>query len=494
MRQTNNFYICILILTNGFLTGPAKETGSGADLSHASAGAALAHAKSSHYAGGKKKKDATGREISDIKYYDATVAPQLSSEGRNAASAALRDHRVVTAPSATLTASTCYLPGRGSLEEIHRNTGHDKAVSAASGAFANSIKRTRTVPGRSRAPSDVSTRRTRLDGQDTYDTLGTWAEASRISQVANTNARLHTSMPSASLRLEEQDKKGVEHAAAVSMAQGGYYTSRGEDNQRLDTSLYGPQTTPGRLRAKRVATISDPVALQQAVTLQYAAQKLATERIAGMYTGDADYLQYYGTEPQPVRSRLSVRKKRPPSIRETSRIDMERSMAIRDQMSTLQNQVHAVDEQRQRDRDHLMEAARKNVDAVIHDMELKVFAETGRPPSSLPRKMGPTEHERQISETEFEYTDKIYIGPGHYIDEADLEAAAWANVRPALDEMDDLVAEQRAKEVEGRQGKDESKRHQDAEHEREASIKSEEDRMKGLLLFELYVVAPKTLT
>lgn len=422
--------------------------------------------------------------IPDIQDSNTAVASQPSWEGSSAASSAIRGHRAVATRSANTKFPTCYLPENGSLEGAHRDVGHEKAIRAATGAFTNGIKRTGDIRGKPPSPAGAaisaagSTHRASFYGQGpSSDNPEAWNEANRINQVANANVQLYSSTPSATLKLGEHNKKSVERAAAVSMTQDG--ASRKKDDQIIDVSLYGARTTPGRLRSKGYTTVSDPAALQRAITLQYAAQRLATERLAGMQDDDVDYQRYYGTEPQPVRPRLSVRRKRPPSTRETSRVDMERSMAIRNEMSNLQTKLDEVDGQRQRDRDNLMEAARRNVDAVIHDMELKVFAETGRPPPSLPRAIGPTDHERAISDTEFEHVDRINVGAGQYVNEADLEAAAWANVRPALHEMDDRVAEEKAKEIEERLDREEERRHKAVEREREADLRAEEKRMKG---------------
>lgn len=439
---------------------------------------------SRHYKGGKRKQEAAGETISDAQDSDAAVAPQVSMEGSSAASSALRGHRPVASRSTNTQSPTCYLPGDGSLEDAHRDIGHVKAVRAATGAVTNSMKRTgeiRSTPSEPPGAALVAagtTHRASFAEPGSAESAVAWNEANRINQVANANVQLYGSKPSAALDLGEYNRKSVERAAAVSMSQEGVTGSK--DDRSTDVSLHNARTTPGRLRSSGYITASDPAALQRAITLQYAAQKLATERLEGMKDEDADIQRYYGTEPQPqpLRPRLSVRRKRPASTRDTSTVDMERSMAIRDQMSTLQTKLNAVDEQRQKDRDRLMDAARKNVNAVLQDMELKVFVETGLRPSSIPR-----DPDRALSDTEFEYVDKVNLGLGGFINEADLEAAALANVQSDLHEMDDRVLEDRAKEIEDRLDREEEKRHKAIEQEREADLRAEEKRGRGSFSF-----------
>lgn len=446
----------------GLAAGDTKATGSGAVPNHASAGAgaAAAHARSRQVKHGKgkevaKRPTSLTRDYHDL---DATQRGQYSLEGFKAASTAVRDSRAT--PTLPPTGITCDIPEKGPAEEAHQTVGHERAIRAASGAFASSRKRSDSAP--TKPP----------------DGFATWADACRLHHAANENARLYTSETGPVL--EEQDRKGVERAAAASMTRDLDEAPMRKENP---LSVSGARTSLGRSRSQRPTTKSDPAALQRAILLQYAAQNRAAERIAEMQDGLETYQMYYGTAVPSTRSRLSVRRRRTPSVGDSSMVDVERSMEIRNQMSTLQTKLDEVDEQRQKDRDNLMEAARRNVDAAIHDMELRVLADTGRAPASMQKELEEAALERAEREIEepVDYGDLVNIGAGQFVDPAEVEEAARSRVKPTLEEMDDRVEEQRARELEERLDREEKRRVAALASEREAEIRAEEREHKGWL-------------
>jgi hypothetical protein len=400
--------------------------------------------------------------ISD--FHDVEPPLQYSLEGSRAASSAMKESRAAAAPSLPGVDSTCDLRGGEWPADEHQTAGHERALRAASGAFVSSRARAESPPGRvppaapeatasAASAADVIYRQRREEEEGPLDHLPAWADPRSIHRAANESAQIHLSEPA--YKLEGQDKRTVERAAAVSL-------TREPDD---------------------VSTTVDQAAVQRAILLQYAAQNRAAEAIAELPDAGDDYQKYYGTEPpRPARSRLSVRTKRTSSVGDTSMVDAERSVEIRNQMSTLRTKVHEVDEQEQKDREQLMEAARRNVEAAIHEMELRVYAETGKAPSSMQRELEEATQERVEGRTEprTDYGEMVDLGWGQRMDPVEVQAAARLRVQPTLDQMDEQAEEQRAKEVEERLDREERKRQRELERQRaveEKRAKEEEERL-----------------
>ena len=80
---------------------------------------------------------------------------------------------------------------------------------------------------------------------------------------------------------------------------------------------------------------------------------------------------------QPPRSRLTTRRKRTSSDADASQIDAEQSRRIRTRCPACKPRwTKWMGETR--DRELLMQAARRNVDATLQDMEARFYANTGR--------------------------------------------------------------------------------------------------------------------
>ncbi|CAG8223070.1 unnamed protein product [Penicillium nalgiovense] len=227
----------------------------------------------------------------------------------------------------------------------------------------------------------------------------------------------------------------------------------------------------------------DGATLRRAIALQEAAQKRATEKLALMQDEHADYQQYYGTAPQPQRSRLTTRRKRTSSDADASQTDAERSRQIRNQMTTLRTKLDQVDDQKTKDRELLMQAARRNVDQTLQDMEAQVYAETGRPPPSVQKDWDEVAQERVRREAEV-YEDattrgnRVNIGGQKYMDMADIDAIARSRLQPALDEVTEDAELRRAHDIEARLDAEEEQRHADVERQREAEVKELEKQEK----------------
>lgn len=466
-------------------TGDTRETGSGALANHAAAGAIIAHSRSRSYRDRKGKQRATERPQSLVRDYhdvEALHQGQYTRDGFQAASTAVRESQPPEPVPPPTRGMSCDVPG--SQDDEHHTVEHERALRAASGAFVNSRRKAESPPTpKPRARQDVTVsaasaadaiRRSQHRGDEDVLSLPeiTGSDAVKLHHAANESARHTITEPL--YKLEGQDKRSVERAAAVSLSRDMEDPSKKREEL---PSMHGARDGVDRSRSQRV-TVSDPAAVQRAILLQYAAETRAADRIAEMQTDLTEYQRYYGTEPpsrQP-RSRLSVRRRRTrtPSVGDTSMVDVERSAEIRNQMSTLQERLNEVDEQKQKDRDQLMDAAKKNVDAAIREMELQIYAETGRAPASMQKGLEEAAMERAEVDTEahLDYGDMIDLGAGQLMDPNELEATARQRVQPTLHEMDDRVDEHRAREVEERLDRDEEARREQLDREREASLRA----------------------
>ena len=416
---------------------------------------------------------------------DAIYVAQPTPAGYRAASSAIWGRREVTSfPPASPDVKLDSDPVQSA--NLQRRAGErEKALRAATGAYNPSRRRAGTVPGKQ--PSVNQPLATSAAGESNkvqepseapLDHLDSAMEASRIQHMSHPNAQLYTSSPHAALDSEEQRRRNVQRAAVVSMARDMYDITETKDEEQPGAAVYAAQRGQSRMGSQRQRPKINPNALQQAISLQDAAHKRAQEKLAMMQDQTAAYQEYYGTAPQPPRT-LTSRKRRT-----SIDTDMERSNEIRNQMSSLRTKLGAVDQQREKDRSLLLEAARKNVDATIHDMEMRVYEETGRAPPSVQKDWEDVaeehmEQEQQQEAQQPQYPDRVNIGAEHYIDMADVEALARSRVQPTLDEINDHAEELKAKETEQRLDQEQKKRLQDIEQQREADLKAEEKKMKG---------------
>ncbi|KAH1605371.1 hypothetical protein KXX21_006445, partial [Aspergillus fumigatus] len=463
-----------------------KATGS-LNLSHASASAALAQARSHHKNLTTDRPGGVGYQTQDRRTAESPVA-RPSPEGYKAAITAVRDRRAITSlpPVATGFKYDISTTSDQAYDVQRESSDRDKALRAATGAYRLSRKRADSAPSKPTmareapyAASAAGSAKPAPEVEDPLARIDSSMEASRIHHMSNVNAQLYTEHPP--IGLEEQDRKDVLRAAVISMAHDMYeITEKREEVPTGEPSaaLYGAQRGLSRMRSQRAVPKSDPAALKQAVKVQEAAQQRAAEKLAKI--NEPTYQEYYGVEPHVQRPTLSIRRRRASVDSETSAADAERSREIRHQMSSLRSRLDAVDEQRTKDRANLMEVARRNVTATIQDMEMRVYHETGRPPPSMQKEWEEAALERaqrEVQEQEpYRPYNKVNIGTERYIDMADVEAVARSRLQPTFDEITDRAEKQRARELEARLDAEERERYEAITRERERETRAEEKR------------------
>jgi hypothetical protein len=482
------------------------------NLSHASAASALAHAnrKPVEIWHPPARQPAAEKAALCVKDFTPPQQPkpttQHSAEGLGAALLAVREQNKASPKAPQPTHTRAISTGRYHHTAVG---GHpkEKALQAATDAYSTSRKRADSVPSdqgiasdapyaRSAAGASQNVRHVEQDGP--LDHLNSTMEASRIHHIANTNAKLYTSAPPVQAEIEEQNYKNSLRAAAISMAKDMYKVSDNKGSGVSDPALLAAQKGQSQLGYRKTVSTADGSAVRRAIALQEAAQKRAAEKLARMHDEHAEYQQYYGTAPQPQRSRLS-RRKRTSSDADASQIDAEQSRQIRSQMTSLRTKLDQVDVRRTKDRELLMQAARRNVDQTLQDMEARVYANTGRAPPSVQREWDEVAQERVRREAEaFEAAtvqgDRVKIGSQQYMDYADVEAVARSRLQPALDEITENAEQQRAHDIEERLDAEERQRHAAVLRQREAEVRELEKQDKSQFPAQLATILNNTFS
>jgi hypothetical protein len=477
-------------------------------LASASAAASLAHASQRplEFWKPEKQPDAEKAAVLARGYQVVEPAAPVSTtnpEVYRAALSAARERLVVPSPAVvapdqgydqSAAEQVMMASGRAPREtpavEIDRG-----ALTAAMGALS-SRRRAESAPIKPQLRQDAGyalsaatiSHRASLGTEVILENLDPSMEASRIHNIARTNVRLYTASPPVQIEVEEQRQRDTLRAAAISMAKDMYAVAAAKESELAGSvSSTGQHRRSRRLSQSQFSwTTGDERGVTQRPTnLHEAAQKLAAEKLAKMQRTGLDYQQdYYGTGPA-ARSRLTITRRlrrRTSSDSDASQIDWERSAEIRNQMSSLQTRLHQIDEKKRRDRAELMEIARKNVHAAIHDMDEEVYARTGKPSPSMQREWEERAHERAKAESEARMSTfgRIPIGGQTYVDEVDVEAIARSRIQPTLDEITDRVEEQKAREIEQRLDEEKRLRWLEIDRQRDLDTKEAEKRQRGL--------------
>lgn len=387
------------------------------------------------------------------------------------------------------------------------------ALTAATGAVSNR-RRTESAPTKPFFHPDASAALTAAtishrasqdaSARNFLSDLDPGMEAARIHHIARANVQLYTATPPVEIELEEQRYKDTLRAAAVSMAKDMYASAAKKKEEPSSETDFASAAAQKRLSHRLSqsqfswAPGDEYNATQQRhpPNLHEAAQKIAAEKLAKMQRNDLyNQQQYYGTATSPKSRQNFTRRlrRRTSSDGDVSEIDWQRSEQIRHQMSSLQSRVNAIDEKKSKDRADLMEIARKNVHAAIHDMDEKVYAHTGKPSPTMQREWEEKAQLRAKQESEARLTNfgRVSVGGDKYMDQTEVEAIARSRIQPTLDEIDNRVEEQRAREVEESLEQERRQRRLETDRAREALVRAEEKKQEGssIRCFIAYTIA-----
>ncbi|KAK1243509.1 hypothetical protein MKX08_001647 [Trichoderma sp. CBMAI-0020] len=266
--------------------------------------------------------------------------------------------------------------------------------------------------------------------------------------VTTMTRNMFTSHPPVKLEVDEQTTNERIHQSAVEMAKKMYQQ---QQLNRVDDSEDGTEGDAG------------PSA-NRFVNLQDAAYRQAQERLAKLqdeHEKNRQYHDYYTSE-KPLRRRFTIMDRiRRRSASESDVEDRTRSDLVHQQMSLFTSQLEQVDEEkRERDREALLIAARRNVKASLQGMDEQHYFETGKVnPTILGDWQVRAQQAAQLRhDTRTDDGGRVDIGGGMFMDADEIDAIAARRVRPVLDDIHEKA---------------------EAERERLASLKLEEEAKKA---------------
>ncbi|KAI9885899.1 MAG: exo-1,3-beta-glucanase [Watsoniomyces obsoletus] len=437
--------------------------------------------------------------------------PEHSKQGSRAATLAAKEgaHVNVWRPTSTEWGHSAALQaaraGEGLSPQLDRGytaEGHRRSLQASTLAMSGGRQRAGSTPVKVPAYPDAAnasynalnaasaahaSRPMIPDAETIMNDLPPALKASRYTHVgANVPREMFGSHPPVGLEVEEKRKTDALHSAAVSMARQMYEVQQkaivgaaGGGDHSLSTSA--ANRVHGR-PAHESTTTGGSAAPMRVTNLEEAARRLAAERLAKLQDEHVAYRDYYGTNAPRSRSSLSLRSRPRRRLSSADEEDEARSLRIRAEMSIFKQNVAEVDpKKRQQDRDALMAAAQRNVRASLHDLDERVFTETGKVPPSL---MDEWEAKARAtaeadSKTRMANYGRVNIGGGKYLERSEVDAVAARNVQPVLDDINDKAEGHRARQEELRLDKEQEKRRAEEEKLREKEVKVELKKARG---------------
>ncbi|KAI1138982.1 hypothetical protein F5Y05DRAFT_358051 [Hypoxylon sp. FL0543] len=398
--------------------------------------------------------------------------PTTSDPGYSAANIAFRaEHSVprsADASTGTLERRRSLLAARGAMANRQRaksspvpKESYPDEANAAANALSAATRAHRPV----RSP--ISSEASEKLGSVPYTTM---------------DRQMFTSRPPVKPEVDEQKRADVLHASAVAMAKKMYTQQQKmiDAKKAHDDAKFSPE------HADVLSSVSDDAQPVQLTTLQDAAYKQAQARLTKMHEEhfkDREYQEYYGAK-SPAR-RFSVRgklRKRASSDGDVIE-DRRRSQQIRHQMSLFSNKLSEVDDKkRQHDQEVLLAAAQKNVHERLKWMDEKIAAETGMVPPSTKTQWEIKAHAlaqaRNAQRLGQAAHRKIDIGAGKFMDQEEIDAIAAARVKPVLDEINEKVEEEYARQTELRLEMEKKKEEEEIEKARQKEIHDINKRLK----------------
>ncbi|KAI0123113.1 hypothetical protein BJ170DRAFT_126437 [Xylariales sp. AK1849] len=286
------------------------------------------------------------------------------------------------------------------------------------------------------------------------------------------NRQMFTSHPPVKPEVDEKNREDVLHASAVAMAKKMF----SQQQKLIDDAKKSHAADPkSPRRARSSSSLSDEVRPMQFNTLQDAAYKLAQERLAKLHEDNMknrDYQEYYGNA-RPQR-KFSIRGKlRRRSSSDGGVEDQRRSQQIRSEMSIFSTKLSQVDQnKRQQDRDALLAAAQRNVQARLKGMDDKISAETGM---VLPSTKSDWETKAQAtaqsrSDNRLSKHGKVDIGAGKFMTQEEINEIAARRVQPTLDEITEKAELEHARQTELRLDAEAKKEAREIEKTREREV------------------------
>jgi len=338
--------------------------------------------------------------------------------------------------------------GAGGLSPMpdygYTDLGRKGSLMAATGAMSHSRKRATSTPDpkpKTETYPDESNAAANALSAATSAHRTKRSEASDIggSTPYTTMAReMYTSNPPVAPEVEERNRADTLRASAVAMAKQMYNIQQSQFEQ---TSHAQRGASAAHHRKSSSSDISDEIQPMRFTNLQQAAQKLAQERLAKLHDEHArnrEYRDYYGGNSQPT-SRLSIRG------RVRRRASSDGCLDNDKEQSLFPSNISPLGAKRTQDREALIAVAQRNVTKSLHNMDERVFANTGKIAPSLLSEWEVKAHAaaQAKSDSRMENYGKVHIGGGKFIDQNEVDAVARGNVQPVLDEINERAVSER---------------------------------------------------
>lgn len=315
-------------------------------------------------------------------------------------------------------------------------------------------------------------------------TSTSYSEFSHIGDEANDSARLKnmhgvmpremfTEHPPVAIEVEEKRRQDALRASSLSMAKQMFEAQR----RAADPNV--PQDAKSLVSGY--------------VNLQEVAQRRANERLAKIDPdGVLAYREHYGigNGQGPPRQSMTARIRAWPGEApeaqdpdaDSSDDDEAQAVKIRKQMNLFSDSLAGLDsKKRDTDREAVRLLAEKRVQARLHDMDEKVFMETGKASPAIRKDWEKKAREKAVADSEKrnKTAGKVHIGGGRFMDQSEIDAIAAARVQPTLDEITATAEAQRARDEQERVDAEHRRFVLETERQRERDNKTELKRVRG---------------
>ncbi|KAI1477167.1 hypothetical protein F4774DRAFT_203686 [Daldinia eschscholtzii] len=362
-----------------------------------------------------------------------------------------------------------------------------RSLLAAKGAMANRQRAKsspipkESYPDEANAAANALSAATRAHRPIRSSAISEVSEKAGSVPYTNMNRQMFTSRPPVKPEVDEQKRADVLHASAVAMAKKMY----NQQQKMIDAKKAHDNANLAQEHHDALSSVSDDAQPIQLTTLQDAAYKQAQARLAKMHEEHfkgREYQEYYGAKP--LSRRFSIRgklRKRASSDGDVIE-DRRRSQQIRQQMSLFSSKISEVDDKkRQQDQEVLLAAAQRNVHERLKGMDERISAETGMVHPSSPTQWEMKAH--AIAQAKAEQRlgrghGKIDIGAGKYMSQDDIDAIAAARVKPVLDEINEKIEEEQARQTELRLEMEKKKEEEEIEKARQKEIHDINKRLR----------------
>ncbi|KAI1404597.1 hypothetical protein F4819DRAFT_447298 [Hypoxylon fuscum] len=399
-----------------------------------------------------------------------TGRPTTTNSGYSAANMAFRSDRSVprTTPANTLERQKSLLAAKGAMASRQR-------------ALSTPVSIKESYPDEANAAANALSAATRAHRPVRSPTASEISENAGSVPYTNMNRQMFTSRPPVQSEVDDQKRADVLHASALAMAKKMY----NQQQKMIDAKKAHNNATVSPEQADALSSISDDAQPMQLTSLQDAAYKQAQARLAKMHEEhfkNREYQDYYGTKSPTQRFSVRNKLRRRASSDGAVIEDRRRSQHINRQMTLFTSKLSEIDDRkRQQDQEALLAAAQKIVHERLKVMDEKISAETGMvPPSTLTQwelKAHATAQARSYQRISQRH-GKIDIGAGKFMDQEDIDVIAAAKVKPVLDEINERVEEEHARQTELRLEMEKKKEEEEIEKARQKEIHDINKKLK----------------